>query len=868
MDSRIMYRLAIVLCYVCWCSICTVYSQDKIFRGFITSESLVEQSFVSVELYDTLFNPIAYVALEAKKTFEIQIDSTYNLVNLVVSKLGCDTYTQRIDLSSSNTAFLAIQLKNCIQELEEVVVSGERSFIKERGDTLTFDVKGFKTQTDVNLGDILKRVPGIEISATNQILYQGKRVQQIWVQGRDILNNQHSMALDGLKANDIAKIQIIHEYKPFHQRFSKAHKEGVAMNIELKDMAQGRTNWEVEVLGGIRNKYSSDAETFRISHNKGIAGFVKSNNIGAPVIQPLEYLGLITNLNSLDQKQSGEVSVVPEVLLPQLDAAIENQHFFSSSGDFDIDKKTRGKLSLLGLYKTVEKDASVQSIFYDANTSFLGETNQKNRFPLLSGNINIKREQSEDVLLELDIPLSYHKQNSKQTWSGLYDTQPYQSLFSDKEYQWEYSPKISANIRHSPKWSSRHTIGTSLKKQNIKTGFTEDATTRPLYEQKIDNDSKNVTLLSSVENKNHIFLLKIWNRLEWHHFSTNISRDILLPYENQPDHSYRWFAWKPTVQYGIKNNKWMAHLELEATYNYLRNNDTSFRPLWLNPLIRFKYNWRISKFIGLSVGQTQYFIEQNHSFFLYLLETNLQIGLHALEAGQSTRKRYLDMYYFDMQKENKVSISTTFRYEEADNVLSRFNRFENDFIISEVFLAQKAHHFVGTVSLSYPVWDKKYRWQTKFSPTFSTTKRFPEATIKERRISLSTQLATVWDGKWNAHLKSSYNWSEQIQEAINQSWQSWQSGIGLRYKDKKWTAHADYVWSQNQIDNTSIHFHRFDYRFEYQCNSHWSAILFGQDVFNLATSKSLRLVSTSTYIETNTYTRLQGSLMLGLKYVF
>ncbi|NJL11231.1 MAG: hypothetical protein HC908_16675 [Calothrix sp. SM1_7_51] len=101
------------------------------------------------------------------------------------------------------------------------MVTDTRRFIKEQGDTLIFDLQGFKSETDVSLGDVLSRLPGVEITNDNQIFYQGKRVKQIFIEGRDVLNNQHGLALESLKAEDVEKIQIIHDYKPFHKRFPK-----------------------------------------------------------------------------------------------------------------------------------------------------------------------------------------------------------------------------------------------------------------------------------------------------------------------------------------------------------------------------------------------------------------------------------------------------------------------------------------------------------------------------------------------------------------------------------------------------------------------------------------------------------------------
>jgi hypothetical protein len=840
------------------------YGQHTL-RAIVSSDDEMEKSFIEVEITDAAFKRIDYLVLEEKNFFEIDIDTSYKTVNLIVSVLGCSPYLQRVDFSENNTLFLAVKLQNCTQQLEEVIVAAEQSFIRENGDTLTFDVEGFRTKTDLTLGDLLNRMPGIEISASNQILYQGKRVKQIWVEGRDILNNQHSLAIQSLRAEDIEKIQIVHEYKPFHLRFSQGHSPDVAMNIGLKEAARGKVNGKAEALAGLNQKYQLSAEALRAREKSGASAFVRSNNIGAAVIQPLEYLGMLPDLGSIGGGKSGEVEIVPKALLPDVNAFEETQHLFSAGLDNDIGQKSRVTATVLGLWKNAREQANVETEFFDDNATFTGQGRGQTRFPMLFGTLQTQFEPSENLLLAFEMTAQFHEQQSADTRVGLFRETAYFSEFASTDRSWHYSPTVSINVRHKSNWSSGHRTGIDLQNQDLDLTFFEDTGSEPLYGQRLDDQRLNVFLSSFLENKHNIFLLEIKNHLELGHLRMGLQFNQLPGFENAPSYSYNWKNWQPSIRYGIRTDHWMTHLQLELAHNQLELPDQTFRRTWLNPLFRFKHSWSLVKFIGFSLRQTQAFIDHRNTFDLYQLYDNLQVIHYALQAGQSSRTRQADFYFFNSQKEKKSSLNCTFNYQEKTNAISRFNSFENDFVVSEVFLAPRLHSSTFALSYSQPVAKKQYQLKTKLRTMLTSIERGALTDIDSRNLNLGTYFSSLWKGQWNATLQGTYNWSEQKQGSIDQVWHTWATGAVLRYKAKKWNGSIDYDWQINRIASSSIHLHLLDFRLDYSLNTWLTLSLFGQDLFNLNSSQMLRLTTAPAFIEQAAYRRLQGSLMVGLK---
>lgn len=843
------------------------FGQQHTIKGLITSDDDIAKAFITVEVYDTSFERLDYIILENQAFFETTIDSIYTQVNLIVSTLGCAPYARTVNFSQDKLVFLAIQLQDCAQTLEEVVITAEQSYIQEQGDTLTFDLEGFRKETDITLGDILGRMPGIEISPNNQIMYQGKRVKQVWVQGRDILNDQHSLALEGLQTEDIAQVQIIHEYRPFHRRFSQEHSGAVAMNIGLTEKAKGRINGDAELLAGIHQKYKLDAEAVVIKSQNGNATFLRSNNIGSPVIQATEYLGFISSFSRLDQSQSGSVSVIPPALLPQPDARVQLQHLLSTSTDFDISEKIRGKVSLLGLFKTTQKAALAETIFFDAPITFDGQVREKSSFPFLLGNFNIKQELSRDLILEIDIPIEINDSKQEETRLGLYNQNSFNSRLYRKQSLYHFSPQLIMSARHNANWSSKHNLWYDTQANPVQIEFSDGISENPTLFQKLHNTHQNLSVSSSFENRQGIFLLKIQNQLDAGSFRTHFDTSS-LPYNNHPRHSFQWRYVRPRLQYGIKNQNWITHLELELAHDHITTNDQAYRQTWLNPLFRIKYNWRISKFIGLTLRQQQQFLDQQNAFDLYLLEDNLRLSYNAIEAGLNKRTRQLDLYYFNLQKRSNASVNCSVQFQQSTNALTRFNRFENDFIISEAFLAQQAQSGAFSLAFSFPLFKRKYLLKPNLRSRWSIIERPPYTPLEEQQLNLSSRLVTAWDGAWNAELGLQYNLAQQQQSELKQIWTAWHPSVGIRYHKNKWNADINYAWQFNQIDKVSFDIHQLHFTIEHQLTKRWAISCQGVDVLNLNESEALQLIRTPSFVEQVAFSRLQGALLLGLKYLF
>lgn len=59
--------------------------------------------------------------------------------------------------------------------------------IREAGDTLIYTVSAFADVQDKTIGDVLQKMPGIDVSATGKISYNGVSINKFYIEGRDLL---------------------------------------------------------------------------------------------------------------------------------------------------------------------------------------------------------------------------------------------------------------------------------------------------------------------------------------------------------------------------------------------------------------------------------------------------------------------------------------------------------------------------------------------------------------------------------------------------------------------------------------------------------------------------------------------------------
>ena len=120
-------------------------------------------------------------------------------------------------------------------EASKITAAGNPVLIKK--DTIEYNASSFKVGENAMLEDLLKKMPGMEVSDDGSVTVNGEKVEQITVGGKTFFFNDPNAALKNLPAKIVDKIKVIDkksEEAEFTGISTKDDKKKI-MDVELKD---------------------------------------------------------------------------------------------------------------------------------------------------------------------------------------------------------------------------------------------------------------------------------------------------------------------------------------------------------------------------------------------------------------------------------------------------------------------------------------------------------------------------------------------------------------------------------------------------------------------------------------------------------
>lgn len=176
-------------------------------------------------------NILGFAISDSKGLYEIQLKtSTADSLWLKVNHISFQPRTLIIANKSATHNF---RLSTRTEQLEEVVTKSYQGPITRRGDTLNYNVDSFAARQDRSIGDIIKKLPGVEMNG-DQILYNGKPLNKYTIDKLNLMGGRYGIINDALPFDAIAKVQIIENDQPIKVLDSLVPSEQASLNLVLK----------------------------------------------------------------------------------------------------------------------------------------------------------------------------------------------------------------------------------------------------------------------------------------------------------------------------------------------------------------------------------------------------------------------------------------------------------------------------------------------------------------------------------------------------------------------------------------------------------------------------------------------------------
>ena len=175
-----------------------------------------------------------YCSANDEGNYSVSFESSSPKVTLRVALFGFETIEKVIEVKTQR---IDITMGEKTTELKEVVVVADK--ITQRGDTLSYLVAPYKDEKDRVIGDVIKKMPGLEVSESGRITFNGKTVKNFYVENMDLLEGRYGIATNNISANDVASIQVYQNHQPIRALQGRSVSDDVTLNITLKPSARG-----------------------------------------------------------------------------------------------------------------------------------------------------------------------------------------------------------------------------------------------------------------------------------------------------------------------------------------------------------------------------------------------------------------------------------------------------------------------------------------------------------------------------------------------------------------------------------------------------------------------------------------------------
>ena len=308
--------------------------------------------------------------------------------NLKVSYIGFKTFDKSIITTNENTIYPVV-LKDGSQ-LEAVDVVYEMP-VTISGDSIIYNADSFTNGTERKLEDILKKLPGFEVTEDGEIKVEGKTAQKVMINGKDFFDGDTKLAIKNIPSDAVDKVQAIRNYSEVtNLKGLENNDDNIAINIKLKEGKENFWFGDVTAGGGTRDekfdRYIINPKLFYYSKNYSINIIGNLNNIGELPLTARDYFKFTGGFRSIMRKGGSSFNVASNdlgLLGLRNDQALEiNTKFGAANFSYSPNKA----LTFSGF-----------GIFLNNNTDILNQTVSSREDVLPNGTIQTVAENKTDV---------------------------------------------------------------------------------------------------------------------------------------------------------------------------------------------------------------------------------------------------------------------------------------------------------------------------------------------------------------------------------------------------------------------------------------------------------------------------------------
>lgn len=271
-----MQRLIIMLLFIFGPAVHFLQAQVSL-SGTVTDSVGKPLQSVSITLKKTNGLLLAFSITNGKGAYLIQYTGAFIKDSLLIeaNAIGFKKQSQQVKDTMQTILFKLIESTTNLPNVTVKIAP-----LEKKSDTLNYDVATFSTKQDRTIGDVIKKLPGVEVSDNGQISYGGKPINRFYIDGDNLLDGRYNIATKGVPNDMVSKVQVLENHQPISALHDVAS-DAAAMNIVLKNKARLKIIGTGDAAVGTPSVYDVSSNTMLFQKKVKFINYIKLNNIGS-----------------------------------------------------------------------------------------------------------------------------------------------------------------------------------------------------------------------------------------------------------------------------------------------------------------------------------------------------------------------------------------------------------------------------------------------------------------------------------------------------------------------------------------------------------------------------------------------------------
>ena len=232
---------------------------------------------------------VAFTTTNATGAYTIQANLHIGLYKLTIRALDIMT-TDTVFTITENSVIIQLDRHVITKaiELREVRVKATVP-VKANNDTTTYAIKAFTNGTERSVEDVLKKLPGIEVSEDGKIKVNGKAVDKVLIEGENLFSKKYQLITRNLGADVLSNVQAIDNFSENTLLYDIEKTGRLVLNLKIRDDLKVKVFGSVGVSGGIGKRYEANMSLFSLAKKIKMGLIGNGNNTGNDPVVNAQY---------------------------------------------------------------------------------------------------------------------------------------------------------------------------------------------------------------------------------------------------------------------------------------------------------------------------------------------------------------------------------------------------------------------------------------------------------------------------------------------------------------------------------------------------------------------------------------------------